>query len=143
MSKGTVLIIDDMSTHLLLLQTILDEEGYHTITYSDPIAAIKELYKGHIDIMLLDIMMPGMDGYALLKWIRNNKELEGIPVVFLTARADHNMKIEGLELGAIDYVTKPFSSDELLMRIRNQVEFKKLRDFALRNYNISLIKLNQ
>jgi two-component system sensor histidine kinase ChiS len=136
-----ILLVEDNGDLRMLLKKMLS--GLYIVheaaNGTEAIEALEE--NKEIDLVISDIMMPGMDGYALLKWIRNNKELEGVPVVFLTARADHNMKIEGLELGAIDYVTKPFSSDELLMRIRNQVEFKKLRDFALRNYNILVNKI--
>jgi YesN/AraC family two-component response regulator len=94
-----------------------------------------------IDLVLSDIMMPGMDGHELLRKIRSDERFEGLPVVFLTARADSFMKIEGLDLGAIDYVTKPFNTGELILRIRNQMEQKRLRNRLRRNYESLIARL--
>ncbi len=94
-----------------------------------------------IDLVLSDIMMPGMDGYEILRYIRSDERFAGLPVIFLTARADSFMKIEGLDLGATDYVTKPFNSEELNLRIKNQMEIRQLRNSAIRNYNNLLEKL--
>jgi len=105
----------------------------------EAVAVLEE--RDEIDLVLSDIMMPGMDGHELIQWIRADERFEGIPVVFLTARVENFMKIEGLDLGAIDYVTKPFSTDELILRIRNQMELKKLRNSLLRNYEIISAKL--
>ena len=96
-----------------------------------------------IDLVLSGIMMPGMDGHEFLKWIRENEKLEGLPVILLTARADHFMRIEELNLGATDYVTKPFNSDELMLRIKNQMELKLLRNKTERNYRKLLEKLDE
>ncbi len=105
----------------------------------DAVAVLEE--KDDIDLVISDIMMPGMDGHELIQWIRADERFEGLPVLFLTARAENFMKIEGLDLGAIDYVTKPFNIDELILRIRNQIELKKLRNSLLRNYEIISAKL--
>ena len=118
MSKGTVLIIDDMSTHLLLLQTILDEEGYTTITYSNPVEAIKELYKGHINIMLLDIMMPGMDGFQVLDIIKEDNKISKIPIIVISAKTDSWSIKNALDKGAFDYITKPINIQDLRNKLK-------------------------
>lgn len=86
-------------------------------------------------------MMPGMNGHELICRIRTDKRFETLPFIFLTARADSFMKIEGLALGATDYVTKPFNSRELLLRISNQMEMKRLKNSVLKNYNKLIEKL--
>lgn len=136
-----ILVVEDNSDLRMMLENMLS--GRFTVyTAGNGLEAINILEKvDEIDLVLSDIMMPGMDGHELLRWIRADEKFEGLPVVFLTARADHFMKIEGLDLGAIDYVTKPFNSDELLLRIRNQMEQRRLRNSLIRNYNNLTAKL--
>ncbi len=80
------------------------------------------------DLILSDVMMPEMDGYTLTRELRKNKKFEGIPIILLTAKSEISMKVEGLEYGATDYITKPFSVRELMARINSQIQLKKLRD---------------
>jgi len=136
-----VLVVEDNSDMRNLVAGML-AGGYVVYTASGGREAIQVLESiVEIDLVLSDIMMPGMDGHQLLRWIRGDEKFSGIPFIFLTARADMFMKLEGLELGAVDYVTKPFNSDELLLRIRNQMEQKKLRNTIARNYKGMLVKL--
>lgn len=137
----SILVVEDNSDLRRLLVNML--KGRYIVreaSNGSEAVAILEISE-EIDLVLSDIMMPGMDGYELLKWIRCHEKLEGLPVLFLTARAEGFMKVEGLDLGATDYVTKPFNSDELLLRIRNQIELQKLRNSAIRNYNRLLAKM--
>ncbi len=136
-----ILVVEDNSDLRSLLVNMLSA-GYIVHEASNGIEAVKILEStDEIDLVLSDIMMPGMDGHELLQWIRSNRRLEGLPVLLLTARADLFMRIEGLDLGATDYVTKPFNSDELLLRIKNQMELKLLRNKVVRNYNSLMEKL--
>lgn len=136
-----ILVVEDNSDLRSLLVNMLSV-SYIVHEASNGIEAVKILEStDEIDLVLSDIMMPGMDGHELLKWIRGNERLEGLPVLLLTARADLFMRIEGLDLGATDYVTKPFNSDELLLRIKNQMELKLLRNKTERNYRKLLEKL--
>jgi len=136
-----VLVVEDNSDLRNLVAGML-AGSYVVYAVSDGREAISVFESGvEVDLVLSDIMMPGMDGHALLMWMRGSEKFSGIPFVFLTARADSFMKIEGLQLGAVDYVTKPFNSDELLLRVRNQMEHKKMRNILRRNYNRLLAKL--
>lgn len=138
---SSVLVVEDNADLRSVLVNMLSGR-YIVCEASDGNEAVKILENtDEIDLVLSDIMMPGMDGYELLRWIRGEERLEDLPVLFLTARADGLMKIEGLDLGATDYVTKPFNRDELLLRIRNQMELKKLRNSAIRNYKSLLEKM--
>jgi len=137
----SILVVEDNADLRNMLVKMLHEK-YSVYAASDGNEALKIMESaGEIDLVLSDIMMPGMDGYELLHRIRDNERFMDMPVIFLTARADNFMKMEGLDLGATDYITKPFSSAELLLRIRNQVELGRLRNAAVRNYNSLMEKL--
>ncbi len=136
-----ILVVEDNSDLRNLISGML-EGGFTVYTAANGREAIEVFERvDEIDLVLSDIMMPEMDGHELLKWMRQNGKFSGIPFIFITARADHFMKLEGLELGAVDYVTKPFNSEELLLRIRNQMEQKKIRNALRRNYDRLLEKL--
>jgi len=135
-----LIVEDNLDIRKLLLKML--SRVYTVYEAANGLDAVKILdEKSDIDLVLSDIMMPGMDGHELIRWIRADERFEGLPVLFLTARAENFMKIEGLNLGAIDYITKPFNTDELILRIRNQMEFKKLRNYLSRNYELVLAKL--
>lgn len=124
----TILVVEDNTDMRGLLERMLTGM-YNVFSAADGFKALEVLdSNSSIDLVLSDIMMPGMDGHELLEHIRSDERYEGLPVIFLTARADQFMKLEGLDLGAIDYVTKPFSSDELMLRIRNQMAMKIMRN---------------
>ena len=136
-----ILVAEDNQDLLTLLVNMLSDK-YIVYEASNGIEAVKILESNdEIDLVLSDIMMPGMDGHELIKWIRENETLDGLPVIFLTARADDLMILEGLDLGATDYVTKPFNTDELLLRIKNQMELRLLRSKAESNYRQLMDKL--
>lgn len=111
----TVLVVDDEERLVALVKAYLKEEGFHVVTASDGQEALFVARHERPDIIVLDIMMPKMDGYAFIT--AHNKERE-TPIILLTARMEEEDKILGLELGADDYMTKPFSPRELTARIR-------------------------
>src|SRR5881392_2191808 len=111
----TVLVVDDEPTIREIVVGYLDREGYKTLEAADGHRA-RELLEGDSpDLVVLDVMLPGTDGLELCRWIRSRSEL---PVIMLTARGEETDRIVGLELGADDYVTKPFSPRELAVRVR-------------------------
>ncbi len=124
-SKPLVLIVDDNPDVRQYIAGIL-ECDYNYITAYNGKRALEKLKKHRPDIILCDVMMPEMDGYALLRKLRSTAGLETIPFVFLTARAEIEMKIEGLEGGADDYLVKPFNDLELLARIRSLLRIRDL-----------------
>ena len=110
-----VLIIDDDRRLFELLEGYLGENGVQAVHAKDGLRGLEALEQGAMDAVLLDVMMPGLDGLAVLRKIR---ERRAVPVIMLTARGDETDRVVGLELGADDYLAKPFSPRELLARLR-------------------------
>jgi DNA-binding response OmpR family regulator len=111
----TVLVVDDEHTIREVVVRYLEREGYRTLEAADGKRARELLEAGTPDLVVLDLMLPGTDGLELCRWIRSRSQL---PVIMLTARGEESDRIVGLELGADDYVTKPFSPRELAARVR-------------------------
>lgn len=114
----TVLVIEDHPDQRDLLAIVLQREGYRVITAGNGLEALEKLEAESVQIALSDIMMPKMDGFELIKRIRTNPALKNIYVILITARIQEGDRVRGLDLGADDYITKPFSFSELLARIR-------------------------
>jgi diguanylate cyclase (GGDEF)-like protein len=114
----TVLIIEDHPDQRDLLAIVLQREGYRVVTAGNGLEALEELERENVQIVLSDIMMPKMDGFELIKNIRKNPALKATYVILITARIQEGDRVRGLDLGADDYITKPFSFSELLARVR-------------------------
>jgi DNA-binding response OmpR family regulator len=114
-SQATLLVVDDEEYIRHLLQRILEEAGYHVITASGGHEAMVALLSNKIDLVLLDIIMPGMDGFQTLELIRQHSD---IPVLMVTGMGNVKLLQSSLSLGADDYIKKPFRSAELLARIK-------------------------
>lgn len=117
MSKGTIMIIDDEPDLAAVLEKRLSDAGFRVSMFGEGAEAISKLKGVMPDLILLDIMMPGMNGLEVKKLLNAEKETSEIPVIFLSSRADVQSKIDGLKLRAEDYVTKPYDFPELLARI--------------------------
>ncbi|MBA2447147.1 MAG: response regulator transcription factor [Chloroflexi bacterium] len=113
--KATVLVADDDPRLLKLVQRNLELNGYRVVTAKDGVQALKTVETEELDLILLDIMMPGLDGREVCRRIR---DFSSLPIIMLTAREAEEDKVAGLDAGADDYLTKPFGSDELLARVR-------------------------
>ncbi|ADQ46084.1 two component transcriptional regulator, winged helix family [Caldicellulosiruptor kronotskyensis 2002] len=113
-----ILIVDDEQHILELLKFNLRKEGYNTFEADSGILALEILKHNKVDLVILDIMMSDKDGYEVLKEIRFNKDTKNLPVILLSAKSEEIDKILGLELGADDYITKPFSVKELVVRVK-------------------------
>ncbi|WP_294371116.1 response regulator transcription factor [uncultured Clostridium sp.] len=118
MTREKILIVDDEEHIVELLDFNLKNAGYETFTASDGIEAVKIAEEEKPSLILLDLMLPGMDGFDVCKEIRKNKEMKNTSIIMLTAKGEELDKILGLELGADDYITKPFSVRELLARVK-------------------------
>ena len=127
-----ILIVDDTIKNLQLLGTILEQEGYQINVAQNGVQALDIAEKVHPDLILLDVMMPKMDGLEACKLLKEKDGLADIPVVFLTARTETGDIVKGFELGAVDYVTKPFNATELLVRVRTHLSVYLLQS-ALRH----------
>lgn len=113
-----VLVVEDEVHIQRLIKIVLEKNGVEVETVSSGEDALKALTGPHRpDLILLDVLMPGMDGLSVLKAIRGNSSLKGIPVVMLTALAQENVVMQGIKLGATDYIRKPFHPTELVKRL--------------------------
>ena len=136
--RQIIAIVDDNVTNLNIARAIL-REHYEIYSLPSAKALFEFLNKITPDLILLDIEMPGMDGYEAIKILKGNDHLSQIPVIFLTSHNDEGSELEGLSLGAIDYVTKPFSAALLLRRINNHLLIAA-QDKELKNYNKNLMQ---
>lgn len=118
MANEKILVVDDEVHIIELLKYNLESNGYKVISAQTGFEAIKMATEKKPDLILLDVMLPEMDGFDVCKHINKSKETEGIPIIMLTAKGEELDKILGLEIGADDYITKPFSVRELLARIK-------------------------
>jgi len=118
MNKGTILVIDDEKDLLELVQYNLQKERFDVITTSDGASGLEVAMKHRPDVIVLDLMMPGMDGLEVCRELRADSRTARIPIIMLTARATEADRVVGLEMGADDYVTKPFSPRELVARVK-------------------------
>ena len=110
-----ILIVDDEQTNRQLLARLLEWRGFEPIEAGNAEEGLRLAYRHHPDLVLLDIMMPGMDGWEVCRRLR---ELSDVPIIFLTVRNQTADVVRGLELGADDYITKPYDNDELVARVR-------------------------
>lgn len=122
--NSRILIVDDVLPNIQIAQAILQMDGYQVTTASSGPEALKLLRGSSIDLILLDIMMPEMDGFEVAGAIKKEKEYTDVPIIFLTARNDEESLTKGFELGAVDYITKPFRGAELRMRVRNHLKLR-------------------
>lgn len=141
-ASPTILIVDDVHENLFILRRILEQINCNTVMASGGAAALAELVDKSPDLILLDIMMPGMDGYELCRRLKASDKTKDIPIIFLTAKTQPKEIAKGFQLGAVDYVTKPFTAVELLARVETQLELKLGRD-AILEKNRLLEKKNQ
>jgi len=118
MGKRKIMVIDDQPEILELISFTLEKEGYEVVPVEDAEKALEEIKDKEIDMFLVDIMLPGMDGFEFVRNIRSQEKYKSTPVIFLSAKGEEFDKVLGLELGADDYITKPFSIRELLARIK-------------------------
>lgn len=127
-SPALVLIVDDQEANLRLLGRVLGDAGFEVMPASSGAQALKRIEAAVPDVVLLDMRMPGMDGFAVLEHVRGRPEWSDIPVLFLTAAHERELLVRAFEAGAVDYLTKPFVSEELVVRVRTHSELKRYRD---------------
>lgn len=129
-----ILIVDDEEKNLKLISTILKNYGYAFETAKNGIEALEKTRAINPDLIFLDIMMPGMDGYEVCRKLKEDSSTQDIPVVMVTALIDRESRFKGLEVGADDFLTKPVDSTELMIRAKNLLKVKEFRDF-LKHHN--------
>ncbi len=125
-NKQTILIVDDTKDNIDILINLLN--NYDVIPALDGNTALEIIEEENIDLILLDIMMPIMDGFEVCKILKKNPKTVNIPIIFLTAKSDNEDIKIGFELGAVDYITKPFNPSELISRVKTHLELKSYQD---------------
>lgn len=132
--KSRILVVDDISKNLQVVGTILRNEGYHVMPATSGLQALERVSAQPPDLILLDLMMPEMDGLEVCSRLKAEPLTRQIPVIFLTASNEMEHLMKGFEAGAVDYITKPFNAPELLARVRTHLELKHARE-RLREMN--------
>ena len=125
-SRASVLIVEDDPDMALILSALLDPD-YQTVLANDGVEGLAALDRHHVDLIITDVMMPNMDGAAMVTRIRSQSQFDDVPIIILTAVADPEQRVRMLESGATDFLSKPFSPQELLARVRNVDDAAQLR----------------
>ncbi|MEH2381294.1 MAG: response regulator [Nostoc sp.] len=126
-ARGIILVVDDNLANLEVLSSFLDQSNFEVWATRSGEKAIQKLDNDHLpDLILLDVMMPGMDGFETCKHLKSDPRIQDIPIIFMTALSDTADKVKGLQLGAVDYITKPFQYEEVFVRIENQLKLRNL-----------------
>ena len=126
-SPGSILIVDDTRLNLEIMKSLLQND-YAIFTAADGLTGLQMAQTEKVDLILLDINMPGMDGYEVCARLKSDPATENIPVIFVTARNDVTEETKGLALGAIDYIIKPISAPVVKARVRNHMRLKQYQD---------------
>ncbi|MDX1671489.1 MAG: hybrid sensor histidine kinase/response regulator [Balneolaceae bacterium] len=127
-NTATVLIVDDTEQNVRLLTHVVKKEGYNVLAAFSGEDALDLVEKRKPDIILLDVMMPNMNGFEVCRKLKEQEEYKDIPVIFLSALTEPDSKVKGFEAGGVDYITKPFQREEVLARIDLHVDLQSLRD---------------
>ncbi|MBF0496540.1 MAG: response regulator [Deltaproteobacteria bacterium] len=136
--KSLILIVDDVPMNLQVLGNILSQENYQIAVATNGRQALSLTENVTPDLILLDVVMPEVDGFEVCRILKSDDRTADIPIIFLTAKSESEDIVKGFELGAVDYLTKPFSTPELLARVRTHLELKKSKD--LQNELIARLK---
>jgi DNA-binding response OmpR family regulator len=125
-STGSILIVDDDPNVVDILTLMLTRQGYRCVSASDGPTALAKLEQGPVDVILLDVMMPVMDGLQVCERLRADERLKEIPVILVTAKDDVDTRARGMRLGVSEYLTKPINRQELVNRIEAQLHARAL-----------------
>jgi two-component system, NtrC family, sensor kinase len=127
MTKHSILIVDDLKANLLFLQSILMKQGYQVYSAMNGEIALKETQQKQPDLILLDIMMPKLDGYEVCSQLKENEKTRDIPVIFISALSETFDKVKAFSVGGVDYVTKPFQVKEILARVTTHLALRDMQ----------------
>jgi len=129
--KPLILIVEDSSINSKFCESLLKKNGFETEVCTDGESALEFISKNSPDLILLDIIMPGIDGFQFSEAIKSNPRLNDTPIIFVSAMNDEESIIKGFKSGGVDFITKPFRTQELLARTRTHVELKKAKEKLL------------
>jgi phosphoserine phosphatase RsbU/P len=125
---SNILVVDDIAKNIQLLGSILEREKYAVSFAMHGVQALEIIAEQDFDLILLDVMMPGMDGFQVCEQIKQMPGKADIPIIFLTAKSERMEIVQGFSVGAADYITKPFNTAELLARVETHLKLKQARD---------------
>ena len=132
-----LLIVDDNPINLQVLRKTLSRTGHPLLTAENGEQALEMAREHHPSLILLDIMMPGMDGYEVCEKIKADPETDGAAVIFLSALEDSSAKLKGFAVGGVDYISKPFQADEVVARVQTHIKIHRLeQELARRNVEL-------
>ncbi len=126
-NKGTLLIVDDVPNNLKMLFTYLREHDFKVRVAQDGEDALEQLQYARPDLILLDVMMPNMDGFEVCRQLKSKPDTKDVPIIFMTALTDTVDKVQGFQIGAVDYITKPVQQEEVLARVNAHLGVNKMR----------------
>ena len=127
-APARILVVDDQESNVRALTSMLSQHGFEVVATIDGEEALRKIAAGGADLILLDVLMPGLDGFEVCRRIRARPEFSEIPIVFLSAADDKALIVQALETGGVDYITKPFNQAELICRVRTHLALKQARD---------------
>ena len=126
--KPTILVIDDNPNSMGLIENYLEEQGVEMLVARDGLRGIEKAEFAHPDLILLDVIMPGLDGFETCRRLKASDTAKNIPVIFLTALTESEDKVKGFQVGAVDYITKPIQKDETVARVMTHLRLKELNE---------------
>jgi len=127
MSNASILVVDDTLNNLRVLSNILRDEGYEIRVAKDGPTALSSVQAAHPDLILLDIMMPGMDGYEVCENLKADSDTQEIPIIFISALDRVLDKVKAFSAGAVDYIEKPFQEGEVIARVKTQISLREMQ----------------
>lgn len=138
---GLILIVDDNPTNLDVLRETLEEQGFEVAIAMSGERAIQQVKQDIPDLILLDVMMPGIDGFETCRCLKSLPLIQSVPIIFMTALSDTTNKVKALELGAVDYIAKPFEAQEVLARVRTHLKLYRLTQTLEQEVNRKVSRL--
>ena len=140
-AEATILIVDDVPENLKVLRQVLEPQGYDILAAPNGEVALRIAPRATPDLILLDVMMPGIDGFETCRRLKADESTADIPIIFITARSETESIVEGFQIGGVDYIIKPFRHEEVCARVRTHLTIKQLQD-GLREANDRLREAN-
>ncbi|MCX6986102.1 MAG: response regulator [Lentisphaerae bacterium] len=125
--KPRILVVDDQPQNIELLEARLVPRGYEIVKAANGEEALEKVSGNNIDLILLDVIMPGMNGYEVMRRLKMQEANRNIPVIFLSALTETEQRVAGLKFGAVDFISKPYRTEELLARVQTHLELRRLR----------------
>ncbi len=141
-TEARVLIVDDEKDFCEILFRVVKQAGFTALVANDGPMALDMVRFGLPDIVLLDIRMPGIDGFEVIRRLKEQEESRDIPIIFISAATEGKQRVEALKLGAVDFITKPFQHEELLVRVQTHLELSRLRS-RLQHQTADLLLANE